>query len=95
MSSSTSTLLVLVLVVVVLCVQGAAERAEVAGGAAVRKEMVMAHDAATTYLSGDNVVTKWAQTQPPGGFAKLLDCGARFRSAALPASGWEAYHGSS
>lgn len=36
-----------------------------------------AHDAATTYLTGERDVVAWTQTQPPGGVAQLLECGAR------------------
>jgi len=38
--------------------------------------MIMAHDAATTYL-GAGLVDRWAKTQPDGGFAGLLGCGVR------------------
>lgn len=41
--------------------------------------MIMAHDAATTYLSGgwSHPVNTWAKTQGDGGFRALLSCGAR------------------
>lgn len=39
--------------------------------------MIMAHDAATTYLDGNSEEILFAKTQPSGGFKKLLDCGAR------------------
>ncbi|KAL1503614.1 hypothetical protein AB1Y20_012091 [Prymnesium parvum] len=41
--------------------------------------MIMAHDAATTYLSGGilHPVNNWAKTQQDGGFRGMLDCGAR------------------
>ena len=41
--------------------------------------MIMAHDAATTYLRGGwlHPVNSWAKTQADGGFAALLSCGAR------------------
>ena len=44
-----------------------------------RWPMIMAHDAATTYLKGGalNVVDTWAKTQQDGGAAGLLLCGAR------------------
>eukprot|EP00958_Prasinococcus_capsulatus_P022837 scaffold3275_cov385-Prasinococcus_capsulatus_cf.AAC.8 len=35
------------------------------------------HDAATTYLTGEESVVAWTRTQPPGGIRKLLACGAR------------------
>ena len=38
--------------------------------------MIMAHDAATTYLDG-GLVDRWAKTQQDGGVRSLLDCGAR------------------
>jgi hypothetical protein len=38
--------------------------------------MIMAHDAATTYLE-INGVNKWAKTQADGGPKALLDCGTR------------------
>ena len=39
--------------------------------------MVMAHDAATTYLDGSHIIVKWAKTQQSGGISSLLKCGAR------------------
>eukprot|EP00514_Thraustochytrium_sp_LLF1b_P002605 CAMPEP_0184523948 /NCGR_PEP_ID=MMETSP0198_2-20121128/9203_1 /TAXON_ID=1112570 /ORGANISM="Thraustochytrium sp., Strain LLF1b" /LENGTH=318 /DNA_ID=CAMNT_0026915107 /DNA_START=34 /DNA_END=990 /DNA_ORIENTATION=+ len=44
--------------------------------------LIMAHDAGTTYLPKAQGVmeaqmTRWARTQPQGGFGKLLECGAR------------------
>lgn len=39
--------------------------------------MIMSHDAATTYLEKKNILNRWAKTQPDGGTATLLDCGAR------------------
>lgn len=41
--------------------------------------MIMAHDAATTYLEGGTFhpINKWTKTQPDGGLKALLDCGAR------------------
>lgn len=39
--------------------------------------MIMAHDAATTYLLGNSVEVRFARTQPTGGIRKLLDCGTR------------------
>jgi hypothetical protein len=42
--------------------------------------MLLAHDAGTTYLAGSATavsVVAWTKTQPDGGFATLLDCGAR------------------
>eukprot|EP00405_Crypthecodinium_cohnii_P026012 CAMPEP_0206488706 /NCGR_PEP_ID=MMETSP0324_2-20121206/42618_1 /ASSEMBLY_ACC=CAM_ASM_000836 /TAXON_ID=2866 /ORGANISM="Crypthecodinium cohnii, Strain Seligo" /LENGTH=332 /DNA_ID=CAMNT_0053967873 /DNA_START=20 /DNA_END=1018 /DNA_ORIENTATION=- len=44
--------------------------------------MIMTHDAGTGYFSGGTCsllhpVNDWAQTQPTGGFANQLDCGAR------------------
>eukprot|EP01047_Picozoa_sp_COSAG01_P077481 COSAG01_NODE_13967_length_1513_cov_3.613154_2_plen_143_part_00 len=43
--------------------------------------MVMVHDAATTYLREGHLLNKtvldWTITQPPGGTARELDCGAR------------------
>ena len=39
--------------------------------------MVMAHDAATTYLDPTSLLSTWTQTQTPGGIEKLLQCGAR------------------
>ena len=38
--------------------------------------MIMAHDASTTYL-GTGLISRWAKTQPDGGFAGLLSCGVR------------------
>jgi hypothetical protein len=37
----------------------------------------MCHDAATTYLSKQSIVNKWAKTQPDGGTLGMLECGAR------------------
>jgi len=47
--------------------------------------MIMAHDAATTYLDGGllHPINNWAKTQQDGGFKGMLECGARafdFRS---------------
>lgn len=41
--------------------------------------MIMAHDAATTYLIGSAIhqINRWAKTQPDGGTTQLLNCGAR------------------
>ena len=39
--------------------------------------MIMAHDAATTYLPSTGLVNPWTKTQPDGGTAGLLNCGAR------------------
>ena len=41
--------------------------------------MLMAHDAATTYLPSGllHPINTWAKTQPDGGLPGLLDCGAR------------------
>ena len=39
--------------------------------------MIMAHDAATTYLDPAGLIDHWAKTQPSGGPAQLFDCGAR------------------
>ena len=38
--------------------------------------MIMAHDAATTYLT-PGIINNWAKTQPSGGMFGLLACGAR------------------
>lgn len=39
--------------------------------------MIMAHDAATTYLHEGSGIAQWAKTQVDGGTASLLSCGAR------------------
>ena len=41
--------------------------------------MIMAHDAATTYLKGGllHQIYDWTKTQPDGGATGLLNCGAR------------------
>jgi len=41
--------------------------------------MIMAHDAATTYLKGGlfHQINDWAKTQADGGAKGMLDCGAR------------------
>ena len=41
--------------------------------------MIMAHDAATTYLEGGilHQINNWAKTQADGGFTGMLNCGAR------------------
>ena len=41
--------------------------------------MVMAHDAATSYLKGGffHQINDWAKTQGDGGFTAMLNCGAR------------------
>ncbi len=66
--------LLLLLVAVVLV-------AAPAQGTLVREwPMLLAHDAGTTYLESSAAavsVTAWTKTQPDGGFAGLLDCGAR------------------
>jgi hypothetical protein len=41
--------------------------------------MIMTHDAATTYLKGGGIhqINNWTKTQPDGGPAGQLNCGAR------------------
>ena len=41
--------------------------------------MVMAHDAATSYLKGGffHQINDWAKTQGDGGFTAMLNCGSR------------------
>ena len=39
--------------------------------------MIMAHDAATTYLPSTTEVNRFAKTQSDGGFASMLNCGVR------------------
>jgi len=39
--------------------------------------LLMAHDAATSYLSLSGELAWWTAAQPRGGFGTLLDCGAR------------------
>jgi hypothetical protein len=41
-----------------------------------RWPLVMAHDAATTYLPDGSLVYAWVKTQSSGGFGKLAACGA-------------------
>ena len=39
--------------------------------------MVMAHDAATTYMDPSSLLSTWTRTQSSGGITQLLNCGAR------------------
>jgi len=39
--------------------------------------MIMAHDAATTYLEDGGIINPWAKTQQSGGTTGMLNCGAR------------------
>lgn len=41
-----------------------------------RWPLIMAHDAATTYLPDGNLIYAWVKTQSSGGFGKLAACGA-------------------
>lgn len=58
--------------------------------------MIMAHDAASTYLSESGIIKPWAKTQPSGGANGLLNCGARafdWRPFLQPDGTIYAYHG--
>jgi len=61
--------------------------------------MIMAHDAATTYLAGGllHPINNWAKTQADGGFTGMLNCGARafdFRADVLSSGELVFHHGS-
>jgi len=60
--------------------------------------MIMAHDAATTYLEGGllHPINTWAKTQADGGFAGMLGCGARAFDFRVAMDGGELkfHHGS-